>query len=984
MPQQIAGLYEIHRKIGSGGGGIVYLGWHMRLEKQIVLKADKRTLDTKPEKLRREVDMLKDLSYPYIPQVYDFVQDDGVVYTVMEFIDGESLDKLLKRGELPSQPQVIQWACQLLKALDYLHSRSPHGILHGDIKPANVMLRPDGDICLIDFNIALVLGENGAVKVGRSRGYASPEHYGIEYAPVNGYGSQRKGKRKAEKKKWRRGKETGDDETELMEQTETMPETQSMEASRPFYSEKSSSLNSGQHPVTLDARSDIYSLGATLYHLLSGSRPHQDAQEVEPLGPEICSPQVAEIIQKAMAPSAEMRYQNAKEMLEAFWQLHKKDIRAIRHRRRTVGAVVLLSMFFFTGGVCTFVGLKQMEQVQKALTLAEYSANRLAQGDRSGAIELALQAFPKEKGRGNVPAPVQRVLADALGVYDLSDGFKTLDTLELPSAPFALTVSPKGSRFAAMYAYEAAVFDTETQRRMTVLPLEQSALSDVHFLDEERVIYAGDKGVSVYDTKQEKVLWTGETATALAVSGDGKIAAAVNRDAGSAVLYRIADGEKIGECSFQGQHMPVAANDIFANPKDTIFALNQDGSMLAVSFADGGLMIFDWKNLDNDLILYETSDYTGFMGGFCGKYFAFAANRSGGSQFGIVDTEKAVFLGGHESQNHYFLQVDEKGIALANGNLLVSFDPKTREEKELAYTDQANIIGFSTADEYILTVTDKPGFTFFDGGAKVMLEEHSSVPYDFTVFTGKYAILGSRNEPYLRMIKREEHREAQLLSYDARYAHDEARISQDKKTAVLFSYSSFRVYDRAGKMLTEVMLPEAEQIYDQQFRRKENDSWLEVIWYDGTVRCYRASDGTLFSEDVDTLPDTDLYEEFYTDQYRITSSLHHAPEVYDRKTNRKIADLEEESYLTYVTQADEYLITEYISTEGKRYGLVLDKDLQVIAKLPDLCDIIDGNDLIFDDQSGNLRQCRLYSLQELKELGERYREKEENGKEKKE
>lgn len=119
--------------------------------------------------------MLKGLSHIYIPQVYDFVQENGVVYTVMDFIDGESLDHVLKRGQALSQPQVIRWACQLLEALVYLHGRPPHGILHGDIKPANIMLRPNGDICLIDYNIALALGEDGAVRAGFSRGYASPE-----------------------------------------------------------------------------------------------------------------------------------------------------------------------------------------------------------------------------------------------------------------------------------------------------------------------------------------------------------------------------------------------------------------------------------------------------------------------------------------------------------------------------------------------------------------------------------------------------------------------------------------------------------------------------------------------------------------------------------------------------------------------------------------------------------------------------------------
>ena len=73
MSQVIAGIYELQREIGSGGGGIVYLGRHLRLDKPIVLKADKRALQTREEALRREVDMLKSLSHMYIPQVYDFV-----------------------------------------------------------------------------------------------------------------------------------------------------------------------------------------------------------------------------------------------------------------------------------------------------------------------------------------------------------------------------------------------------------------------------------------------------------------------------------------------------------------------------------------------------------------------------------------------------------------------------------------------------------------------------------------------------------------------------------------------------------------------------------------------------------------------------------------------------------------------------------------------------------------------------------------------
>ena len=184
MSEIIASTYKLLEKTGAGGGGIVYCAEHLRLGKKVILKADKRKITTRADLLRREVDVLKNLSHPYIPQVYDFFVEGESVYTVMDYIEGESLDKPLKRGETYPQPVVIKWAKQLLKALCYLHSpihgTPPKGYVHSDIKPANLMRRPNNDICLIDFNIALALGEENVI--GRSAGYASPEHYGLDFS----------------------------------------------------------------------------------------------------------------------------------------------------------------------------------------------------------------------------------------------------------------------------------------------------------------------------------------------------------------------------------------------------------------------------------------------------------------------------------------------------------------------------------------------------------------------------------------------------------------------------------------------------------------------------------------------------------------------------------------------------------------------------------------------------------------------------------
>lgn len=1028
MARIIAGLYELQKKIGSGGGGIVYLGHHIRLDKQVVLKADKRTLNTESEVLRREVDLLKKLTHTYIPQVYDFVQEDGVVYTVMDYIQGESLDKLLERQERPSQAQLIQWACQLLEALIYLHSAPPYGILHGDIKPANIMRKPNGDLCLIDFNIALALGEEGAVNVGFSRGYASPEHYGADYLADNqaaavgnssvfhsGSFFRRRIRRKEGEQIFCRGGTEKGILADSWEKTasadglgETVPVNGSRETVLADGAEKTLPLECAKKAVfqatgsgegqrrtspvgttkrdkgiLLDVRSDIYSLGATLYHLISGRRPAQDAREVEPLGSEVCSKSVAAILGKAMAPQPRERYQRAEDMLADFRQLHRQDRRALRHRHRMAAAAVVLTGGFLAGGACTFIGLNQMEQRQEALTLAEYSANALGEGDRALAVRLALQAVPE--GDSILEAPVtaqaQKALADALGVYDLRDGFKAAAAITLPGAPFDLSISPKGNRIAVVYGYEAAVYDLEKQECIALLPLVHSALADCVFTDEEHVVYAGQEGVSLYDLREQRVVWTGEKGKRLAVSADGSTIAAVDGKADYAVVYRAKDGAVQGKCSFYGMHMAVAENDIFADPKDSIFTLNREGNLLAVSFSKGELVVFNLQSNDQDLILCEESDFRHFQGGFCEKYFSFAAkNAEGRAQFGLVDVEKGSWTGRLESGKPFLLKADEKGICLGSGNVLVKVDPVTLDEREIAYTGSSDLTNFAMGGQYILTATEDNSFSFYDSGAHLTATETGKENADFLALTEEYAVVGNRTESVLRILHLESREDAQVASYDAHYIHEEARISGDGETVILFGNEKFCVCDLRGNVLAQVELPDAEHIYDQQFRREEGGSWLEVIWYDGTVRRYSGADGSLVSQGMGEAPDKDLYEEFYVGSYRIASSLHSAPEVYDSESGRHVATLEEDAYLTYVTQMGEYIVTEYISAAGERYGLLLDEKFQILAYLPGLCDVT-WDRLIFDYKSGSLRQCPVFTLEELTDRGRAYLKKSEEEKE---
>lgn len=932
MSQVIAGIYEIDKELGAGGGGIVYLGHHLRLNKQIALKADKRKLNVGEEKLRREVDMLKNLSQTYIPQVYDFVQDKDAVYTVMDYIEGESLDKWIYRKQIPTQAQLIKWACQLLEALSYLHSRKPYGILHGDIKPANIMLRPDGNICLIDFNIALALGEDGAVKVGFSRGYASPEHYGIDYSQ-------------------KANSQFIDDKT-LTDTDATV---------------KGGSISSTGKTVMLDVRSDIYSLGATLYHLISGIRPNQDARQVQPLGSKYCNVEVASIIKKAMSPQPDARYQTADEMLSAFLNLHKTDNRVVRRKHHIWAATATICVLFVAGGVCTLEGLRLQRQAQEALTLAEYSANALMDGNVSGAIDEALTSLDI-----SYTPQAQKALTDALGVYDLSDGFKAIDQLELSSEPFKIAVSPNGGYFAVSCNYDLLVYDFETRSELIRLPMLQSAYTDMVFVDETHILYGAEDGITYYDIEGNSALWKGEIATKITISGNGRIAAAVYRDNEYAVIYDVSNGTEITKCQFDGQHLYTPVNDMFVDTGDIMLCLNDEGNMLAVGFSNGAVWVYDLDDIDNSLVLYEESAYNNFNGAFSNGYLIIGASNSSEAELDIIDVINAKYVGGTESQEKFIVSNCNGKIYIANRNVLSTIDLDDGQESAILYTGNSNIVGYSVADAYILAATDNNSFSIYDMAGNQLLEKETGNNSDYIALTDRYVLIGNGNENTLNFMQLESQDDAKIFEYDADYDHDEARLNYDGSTAMLFDYKGFRIYDKNGKCISEVELPDCNNIYDQQYRKSPEGSYLEVTWYDGSVICYSAFDGSVVSEANVEQPSKDLEENFYTDDYKIVRTLHGTPEVYDIKTGKYVTSLESEGYLTYVTQLEGYIITEYVSDEGARYGYLLTSQLQKLGYLPNLCDVTVDNLLVFDNKSGHLRQSRLYSLQDLVSLGESY------------
>ena len=966
----IASTYEILEKLGAGGGGTVYLANHLRLGKKVVLKVDKRPITARPELLRREVDVLKHLSHAHIPQVYDFFVEEENVYTVMEYIEGESLDRPLKRGEKYPQPQVVKWAKQMLGALSYLHSPvhgdPPRGYVHSDIKPANLMRTPDNDVCLIDFNIALALGEENVI--GCSVGYASPEHYGLDFS--SDYDTQVSGYRTGNRfwsslfKSRKTGGQTED--AGEGEETTVVLDEDSRAATVKLPETGAESENAKVRMIVPDVRSDIYSVGATLYHLLSGKRPARHAKEVEPLSEKEFSPQIVAIITKAMDPNPDLRYQTADEMLDTFCHLHENDPRMRRCKAENRAVAAGLSLLFAVDVAAAFLGLKRMQAREEYLKLAGYSADALSEGDGVSAIQYALEALPLKKSiwEPGPPAEAQNALTEALGVYDLSDGFKRYRAVELPSEPFCMALAPDGRHGCCVYAYEMAVFDTETAEILHTFPAAESALAEARFLDNRTILYAGREGLQAYDMEGDEVLWTGKPATIIRVSGDGRRVAAVYRDEEFATIYDAADGEILCTIPFEGRRQRVVANDVGANPQDNMLELNEDGSLLGVSFEDGSLVIY---NVDEPgkgrTLLDSSSGYEHFEGGFYRQYFAFSAANSENSALVILDIANWEQLWGFQANYRaYGVRTDKDGIYVMMDNILVNVHPVTGEQTPLVTTSE-RLSGFARSGTHTL-VAGEEHFLFFDQDARQISSSEKGQGSSFVLLSEETALMGSIDSPVVQIMRYGNHPEAEIFAYDASYGHEEARRSADGKQVMLFSHKGFRVYDVGGMMIAEESIPNPEQVYDQQYIRDGDLSRLEVRYNDGTVLVYDAGDGALLHETAGEKPDRSLDEEFYTDKLRISAPLHGIPTAYDLQTGKLKAELDKEAYLTYATQAGDYVVVQFITADGYYYGQLLDEDCGVLAELPWLCDVV-GEKLIFDYPTGNMRESRIYDIEEL-------------------
>ncbi len=181
------GRYQITRPLGRGGMGTVFLAEHLQLQSILAIKevcspgeSDEERQATL-EQYQREARFLVQLNHPNLPKVTDAFVENDRFYLVMEYIEGVTLEARLKeRGGRPLPViQVIEWGLQIADVLAYLHNQNPP-IIFRDLKPANVMVKPDNTIRLIDFGIArrFQLGAVHDTSLFGSVGYSPPEQFG--------------------------------------------------------------------------------------------------------------------------------------------------------------------------------------------------------------------------------------------------------------------------------------------------------------------------------------------------------------------------------------------------------------------------------------------------------------------------------------------------------------------------------------------------------------------------------------------------------------------------------------------------------------------------------------------------------------------------------------------------------------------------------------------------------------------------------------
>lgn len=304
--------YEIIKVIGKGGMSVVYQARDQRTHRLLAIKDVERTgkndNQVVEQSLAGEGRMLKNLSNPHLPRIYDIIENPENFMLVMDFIQGESLDKVIAREGAQPMARVLDWGMQICEVLDYLHSQ-PTPIIYRDMKPANVILQPDGKLMLIDFGTARtqkvgVAMQADTICIGTA-GFAAPEQFG-------GIGQS-------------------------------------------------------------TAKTDIFCLGATLYNMITGHSLCDRPVGILPLeqwNPTLAGTPISEIIYKCTRNDPNERYQTAMELREDLYRASNGTYGRGRHlsgvlRRNEWQRQDVRNLGLITNGLSGLIQRARPEQDQK-------------------------------------------------------------------------------------------------------------------------------------------------------------------------------------------------------------------------------------------------------------------------------------------------------------------------------------------------------------------------------------------------------------------------------------------------------------------------------------------------------------------------------------------------------------------------------------------------------------------------------------------
>ena len=320
--------YEIRSVIGKGGMSTVYLAEHKRLHTRWAVKEVRKEQGARFDFLA-ESNILKRLQHPMLPRIVDIFEDAQHIFIVEDYVEGETLETVLKRQGKVDEATGLQWFRDLCGVLDYLHNQKPNPIIYRDMKPSNVMLQPDGSLKLIDFGIAREYKQdsNADTTYIGTKGYAAPEQFGT---------------------------------------------------------------------AQTDARTDIYALGVTMYHLLTGKSPYEPPYQFVParqLEPRL-SHGVEYILDHCVQPEPADRYQSVRELLDDLEHIYKFD-KAYQHYQAVKRTRVIILAVMFLASVGLMAGGRTEEAEAVLQNLVAQGADPIVTEYVQGEVYLAQEEYLK-------------------------------------------------------------------------------------------------------------------------------------------------------------------------------------------------------------------------------------------------------------------------------------------------------------------------------------------------------------------------------------------------------------------------------------------------------------------------------------------------------------------------------------------------------------------------------------------------------------